>query len=225
MIAFDKQTDKGAILELMSRMQKRLPGYTIHFSGREGRLPVIRGKRIYLPGTSFPEDKTAALELLAWAYVFCLDKHRKPFQWHLLYWFPRYLSLLSLFTFVAFFVFKMGAWSFLFLLPLVALFWKRIYRPHFLARAFAGMIAVQIWTDQVMPADRRKFIVDSLSGFGLFRRGDAEEIVSAYEKMAHVDSILNKDPLIEESEALHDLYEVMTEIDLDGDMEWEDADV
>jgi hypothetical protein len=223
MIAFNKQTEKGPILELMSRMQKRLPGYTIHFSGRDGHVPIVKGSRIYMPGSSFPEDTTAALELLAWAYVFCLDKHKKPIQWRLLYWFPRYLSLLALLTPWALLVAQIGPLSFIFLLPVIALFCKRTFRPYFIARAFAGMIAVHTWTDQGVPPDRRKFIVDSLSGFGMFRHEDANEIVATYEKMARVDSIFNKEPLIEESEAFYDLYEVVTEIDLDGDIEWEEA--
>jgi hypothetical protein len=222
MIAFNKQTERGPIFELMSRMQKQLPGYTIHFSGREGHVPVVKGKRIYMPGSSFPEDTTAAMELLAWAYVFCLDKQRKPIQWRLLYWFPRYFSLLALLMPLALLVAEMGAWSFLFLLPIITLFCRRVFRPYLLARAFAGMIAVNIWTNQGVPQDRREFIVKSLSGFGMFSHGDANEIVAMYENMARVDSVFNKDPLIEESEAFYDLYEVVTEIDLDGDI-WEEA--
>jgi hypothetical protein len=223
LIAFNKQTEKGPIFELMSRMQKRLPGYIIHFDGRDGHVPIVKGRRIYIPGSSFPEDTTAALGLLAWAYVFCLDKHMKPIQWRLLYWFPRYFALLALLTPWALLSVKMGAWSFIFLLPVIALFLKRVFRPYLMARAFAGMIAVHIWTDQGVPPDRREFIVDSLSGFGLFRHGDANEIVAMYEKMARVDSIFNQDPLIYESDAFLDLYEVVTEIDLDGDIEWEEA--
>jgi len=95
------------------------------------------------------------------------------------------------------------------------LFSRRKQRGQLLARAYAAVLAVNIWRHGAILKDTRKWITDRITGPFLLKRIDAEEVVNDYETLIiRVDSI-KQENILDYSNAFVDLYEVLTDIELE----------
>lgn len=211
MFTFPVKSRKDNVFELVRRMNEKLPGYGIKFTGMNWHHPILRWKTIWFHGERFPRDDTETIEMLAWAYVFVTDRKLRPMLSWLLYWFPWYLAFLSLGSIL---VFIYGPWMLLFSLSLLVLLIRRPFVCGFYAHAYAGSLAAYLWMHHIVPDEKRSRVVTELTANGLMTQPAAEAVIDEYLRVSRVDSILGE-TILDDSEAFRDIYEVLTSIDLD----------
>jgi len=213
MLSYEYTNDANLVYSLLRRIQGKLPKTKVKFSDSDEMRVRVKGNTIWMPNQkAFARDHIRALKMLAWAYVFCLDKNERPFVHWLFYWFPVYFSV---FSFISVLAIWFSKFFLLFFLFSFFLFSRRKQRCQLLARAYAAVLAVNIWRHGTVLKDTRKWITDRITGPFLLKRIDAEEIINEYEMLIiRVDSI-KQENILDYSVAFVDLYEVLTDIDLE----------
>ena len=213
MISYQYNTNANLVAELLKKMEAHLPGFMVKFSSSVKPKVSIHGSKIVMPTQEvFTESHLRSFKMLAWAYVFCTDKAERPFVHWLFWWFPFYFASLSFLSVLSIWF---GEWFLLSLVSLFFLFLRRRQKQHLLARAYAAVVAINIWRHGGLLDVTRDWIVDSLSGFRKMKKSEALRVVNDYEALSRAVDAIKQENILDYSIAFVDIYEILTDIELE----------
>jgi hypothetical protein len=219
----DFNSDERMLSVLISKMDRTIPGFELKYRD-EHRFKTdydgvsVRGRTVWLPSRSIlKKEPMKAFKMLAFAYVILVDKMSKPRTFWRYYWYPHYFSVLSLFSLLSM------CWSLFWLLCLVFLVFllplKSHYRALLLIRAYAAVLAVDLWRHGSVKNETRSWIEEKFCGWSHYRVYPDVDVVRGwieyFERLIIAVDSINGDSIIADSKAYMDLYEVLT------DIEWE----
>jgi hypothetical protein len=219
----DFNSDEGLLSALVSRMGKVIPGFDLRYRDeyrfkRKYSGVSVSGTTVWLPSRSILRtEPMKAFKMLAFAYVLLVDKANKPGTFWRYYWYPHYFFVLALFSLLSI------CWSPFWLLCLAFLVFlfplKSHYRALLLIRAYAAVLAVDVWRHGSVKNETRAWIGKKFCDWSHYRVYPDVNVVRGwieyFERLIVAVDSISGDSIIADSKAYMDIYEVLT------DIEWE----
>lgn len=238
--SFDSMNDNEMFDALAMIIKKRIPGFRIRFKNENWWQKVIGklcffnkgymtkctstfGETIWFTAKEFVEEnKFKAFKILAHEYVHLLDRREHKILFEIGYALPQ---LLGMFSFLAILAIPFSLWwltafvAMVFFTPMPAFF-----RAEFEKRGYSMNIAISIWRHGSLNDETREWLGEVFSEWVYYRmwpdKDNIREWIGQVEKETYaINSVDNDKTILGLSVAFKDVYQMITGIDFDEEVE------
>lgn len=237
---FNDETDERLFDSLCVVIRRRIPGFKIKYKN-ESIWQKILGfflffnkeymtkytttfyPVVWFPSREFVEKKPwQAFKILAHEYIHLLDTQKRPFLFRFFYVSPQCFALLSVIAVAAIWF---SNWWLMGLLPLICLApWPSTGRAALEMRGYSMNITINMWRYGGLSEETRNWIVEKFAGWEYYKMMPNEKFIRKWigkteQLVRNIDAVKVSRMIFDESEAYSEIYEMLTGIDFNSDVE------